>query len=86
MSYIQIDSYPNVIKFQSDIKEYKKYTYQGDTYITYYMRRTIGITEHVEKAYDTNSILRLVRTHKKTSIIRLAAKLKQGQHRYERRD
>ena len=37
----------------------------------------IGIAEHLEKARDTNSILRLVRSHEKTNIIRLAAEFKE---------
>ena len=42
-----------------------------------YIRRTTGIAEHLEKAYDMNSIITLVKTHEKTNIIRLAAEFKE---------
>ena len=41
-----------------------------------YIRRMIGIVENLEKAHDTNSILRLARSHEKTNTIRLAAEFK----------
>ena len=42
-----------------------------------YIRRMIGIAKHLEKAHDTNSILRLVRSHEKTNIVRVAAEFKE---------
>ena len=37
-----------------------------------YINRTIRIAEHLEKAHDMNSILKLVRIHEERNIMRLA--------------